>query len=195
MDCREILNCMGDLSADCLPCAKTCEEVKAHLEKCQSCEEEWRRYEQMMLMISAMPQPISTRVQGQAMWSVCLEKIIEDVEQNRGRSSSASPFWNFLASQPNWGWAALGSAVLVFGGVWMYAPKADTLGSETPEDVHSAEVIMFQNPPAGANSFINRHAAMSFDGFNDHVGSTLVSYSATAPVDVAPSQNASLSAP
>jgi hypothetical protein len=43
-----------------------------------------------------------------------------------------------------------------------------------------AQFIRFDRPPAAASPLINHHSAMAFDPFADHVGSTLVSYSATA---------------
>jgi len=152
-------------------------QMHAHIEECPPCKDEWREFESTKLFLSTASQPVVPRVQSQAMWAACLEKLIVEVETSRREKAAAPRSW--FSGQPRWTWAALGGAMAVFAGVWMLAPRAETLPVETTADLRNFQVVSFQKPSRAVSPFVDRHAAMSFDGFNDHVGSTLVSYSAT----------------
>lgn len=101
--------------------------------------------------------------------------------------------WSWAALQPRWGWAAVGGALVVLGSVWWFTPEPAaptppkgvlvlrSLPAPGQESAETGRLVSFEPPPPLASPLINHHAAMSFDPFTDHVGSTLVSYSATAP--------------
>ncbi|MDQ3815199.1 MAG: hypothetical protein M3347_14855 [Armatimonadota bacterium] len=89
--------------------------------------------------------------------------------------NSGWSFWRWAQEQPRWGWAALGAALVVLGSTWMSPPSQNTSPPPPPPPLE------FQMPPRTVSATVGHHAVMSFDPFVDHVGSTLVSYSATAP--------------
>jgi anti-sigma factor RsiW len=181
MDCRQAQSFLADLSVEHLPPASAT-ELHSHLAQCPQCQDEWQRFQAMLLTLSTGTQSLPTQQQSQEMWSACLNKWTEQVERQRTTKEGVTQqttaqrpsLWNWMRHQPRWGWAALGGAMAVFGGTWVLAPH-DEPGPE-PEPM---TVIRFQTPPSTRASLVNHHSAMAFDPFSDHVGSTLVSYSAT----------------
>jgi hypothetical protein len=173
MDCREALAQLGDLSVQGIP-PRLANEIMSHLQECPECEDEWVAFQETLFIASTTAQPLPTPEQTQQIWNACLEKII--AENERERTKARNPFLGWFDFQPRLGWAALGGAVAVFGGVWLLAPQADV-----PQDSSAVpQFVRFENPPESMAALVNNHTAMAVDPFNDHVGSTLVSYSATA---------------
>jgi hypothetical protein len=179
MDCRQALAQLGDLSAEGLP-VRSAQEIIAHMEQCPECEKEWELFRKTLFLASTTTQPLLTAQQSQQIWGVCLQKIIEKTEAER--TTVRSPFLGWFTGQPRLGWAALGGAIAVFGSVWAFTPHGSA--PRTPTTIAqfdtSTNFVRFENPPRNTAALVNNHAAMAFDPFNDHVGSTLVSYSATA---------------
>jgi hypothetical protein len=132
----------------------------------------------MLTALSTNTQSLPSQQQSQEMWNVCLHKWTEQVEQQRVALPRPS-LWNWARHQSRWGWAALGSAMAVFGGIWMFSPNDDP--SEPNSVSPPVTSVSYERPPASTSSLVNHHSAMAFDPFTDHVGATLVSYSATAP--------------
>jgi hypothetical protein len=86
-----------------------------------------------------------------------------------------------MSTQPRWGWAALAGSVAVLAAVWFSTPQNNASPTNLAADnLPEGTLIRFERPPSAASPFINHHSAMAFDPFADHVGSTLVSHSATA---------------
>jgi hypothetical protein len=182
MDCRQAQSSLADLSAEQLP-SSSVSELHSHLEHCPECHREWQLFQVMLITLSSSTQALPSQQQSEEMWNACLQKWMEQVEEQR--AAQRSSLWDWVRRQPRWGWAALGGAVAVFGGIWMFSPHDDP--SELPPTPPGVTWIRFDTPPAIASSLVNHHSAMAFDPFTDHVGSTLVSYSATAPAPLEPS--------
>jgi hypothetical protein len=103
-----------------------------------------------------------------------------------------SPLGQWMSTQPKWGWAALGGSLAVLGAVWFLTPQNNTAPSNFGgANMSEGTFIRFERPPSAASPFINHHSAMAFDPFADHVGSTLVSYSATSSQSDAASASSS----
>ncbi|HEX8550983.1 MAG TPA: hypothetical protein VF681_05445 [Abditibacteriaceae bacterium] len=172
MDCRQALTELSDLSADALSSSRA-QDLMQHLRDCPPCETEWQAFQTTLLRLSSAPQALPTQEQSRRIWAACLEEISRDVERKRAPQG-------LFGFAPRWSWAALAGAAAVFGGVLLMAPHAETA---TQGNAPSTRIVRFENPPESMTALVNHHAGMSFDAFNDHVGSTLVSYRATAPVD------------
>jgi hypothetical protein len=115
------------------------------------------------------------------MWQCCAEKLYEKREAERLARQNPG-LWSWMRVQPRWGWAALGGAVAVLGSVWLMTPNPTNDGAPTLATADATgQLVMFREPPRAASGMVNHHAGMAMDPFTDHVGSTLVSYSATAP--------------
>jgi hypothetical protein len=159
--------------------------LREHLAKCPPCLEEWRRFESTLFIVSTVSQPLLNSEQTDQIWQACFQEVHGRIEQRRLQKQGVKqrpPLLNWLTLQPRLGWAALGSAVLVLVGVWFLAPQTvqspDNINGPLPS-IRQANVT-FEMPPEGTSPLVNHHAATMFDPFTDHVGSTLVSYSATA---------------
>lgn len=186
MDCRDVESQLAILSAEDLS-ESAAATLREHLMRCTECEKEWQMFQATMLMLSTTSQPIVTAEVSEKLWQCCSDKLHERIEQQR-LAAQRPAWWNWARTQPRWGWAALGGAVAVFGGVWLYGPQE----SQPSQDVAVAQLpagdqatpgtlVNFQTPPDTASTMVNNHTAMTFDPFIDHVASNLVSYSATAP--------------
>ena len=177
MDCRQAQSRLADLSAEHLS-SSSATELRAHLVQCPQCDQEWQVFQETLLILSVSTQPLPSQQQSRVMWDVCLQKVAEQVEQQRAERPA---LWGWARRQPRWGWAAVGSAIAVFGGVWWLAPHEETAPAQFAASPDIVQRISFERPPANASPLINHHVAMAFDPFTDHVGSTLISYSATVP--------------
>ncbi|MBV9864969.1 MAG: hypothetical protein JO316_06440 [Abitibacteriaceae bacterium] len=201
MDCRQIESLLAKLSADDLPASKA-SAIWEHLTKCPECEQEWRLFQTTLTLLSSGPQPLITVEQSQVIWRNCSEKIHDKIEKER-LAAQQPAFFSWMRSQPRWGWAALGGAMLVLGGVWWLTPQdaQETLNDQLnshmaqvfpgqPNDLPAAAplaslgqpspgpLITFQRPPANASAMVNNHTIMAFDPFVDHVGTAIVSHEA-----------------
>lgn len=172
---------LPDFSAGCLDA--DCEAaVKEWLEKCPECRQEWKSIQATMHALSATPPVDLTDEDSRLMWQSCREQLFDQIESNRLAAQNPS-IWNWFTAQPRWGWAALGGAVAILGSVLLspdagQEPTRPQLAATTAQPV---DLVMFRRtPPPVASELVNHHTAMAFDPFTDHVGSTLVSYSATA---------------
>jgi hypothetical protein len=191
MNCQHAKSSFAILSVEEASCAEM-RELQEHLAECPPCEKEWVVFQQTLLIVSTTPQPLLSAEQSRLMWEECARRCMDKTEEKRlAAQRSASGGWSlsqWLGMQPRWGWAALGGAVAVFGAVWFLAPQDD---APTPtwaaNDPGMTQLVRFDRPPTAASPFINHHSAMAFDPFADHVGSTLVSYSATSS-EMNPSQ-------
>jgi hypothetical protein len=179
MDCREVKKGLADLSAEALP-SVTCEELRRHLQECPPCAREWELLQHSLFTVSTTPQQLLSAEQSRLIWERCARHIEDKIE--RERLAAQRPAWWQWARNPVVGWASLGGALAVLGGVWLLAPSSQNpappvvaLNTEAPR----TEWISFNTPPREASPFINHHTAMAFDPFSDHVGVTLVSDSAT----------------
>lgn len=202
MDCRQIESLLAKLSADDLPASKA-SAIWEHLTECPECEQEWRLFQTTLTVLSSGAQPLITVEQSELIWRKCSEKIHDKIEKER-LAAQQPAFFNWMRSQPRWGWAALGGAMLVLGGVWWATPQDtqdnfnDQLNTHMaqvfpsqPNDMPSAAplaslgqpvtspLIAFQRPPATASAMVNNHTMMAFDPFVDHVGTAVVSHEAT----------------
>ena len=177
MDCRQALSQLADHSATALSPAQT-QTLVEHLQKCPECENEWKAFEKTLFRLSTSPQALPSDEQSRRIWAACLEEISQGVERRRNPS--------FLSRfAPNWSWAALGGAAAVFGAVYFLTPQTATTSVSSPSVSTSApraQFARFQTPPEPMTALVDHHAAMSFDAFNDHTASTLVSYRSTAPI-------------
>jgi anti-sigma factor RsiW len=171
MDCRQALTELSDLSADGLSSSHA-QELMQHLSACPECETEWQAFQTTLFRLSSAPQALPSQEQSRQIWAACLEEISRDVERKRAPKG-------LFGLAPRWSWAALAGAAAVFGGVLLLAPQAET-ATNSPAPTR---IVRFENPPEPMTALVNHHAGMSFDAFNDHVGSTLVSYRATAPAN------------
>ena len=181
MDCRHAISQIAALSADDLP-ASSIAELRAHLAECLGCREEWELFQSTRLVVSTVSQPVPTAECTERMWQACFQEVHVRIEQQRLKEQGAEQrprMLNWLMLQPRWGWVALGGAVVVLGGVWLL-PAQDVQGPDGRIPDKRPDV-RFTLPPEGTSPLVNHHAATMFDPFTDHVGSTLVSYSATAP--------------
>ena len=177
MDTHQAQSLLPDYSADNLD-APTAAQVRRFLAECPDCKREWEAMQSTLLTVSALSQPVPTPAQSSAMWSKCAEKLHASIEAER--LAAQRPAWRqWLGVQPRWGWAALGGAVAVLGSVWLMGPQNAPVSPA--DNSNPGQLVAFQQPPAMASTLVNHHSAMAFDPFTDHVGSTLVSYSATAP--------------
>jgi hypothetical protein len=193
MNCRRVRSQLAALSAEQLS-ARSISALHDHLAKCPQCQQEWLSFQQTVLLLSTTSQPILRHEQSQKMWGTCAERLYQSIEQRR-LSAQRPSLWNWARQQPRWGWAALGGAILILGGVWWATPQGDTgnimleqptaplsfAANGTPGTGASGTLVTFTKPPLTVSSAVDHHATMSFDPFVDHVGSSLVSYSATVP--------------
>ncbi len=179
MDCREAQTSLADMSAEQLT-PQVQKQIEAHFADCPPCLEEWRLFQATLSTVSQATQPMPSTEQSRAMWQACEKSWMERVERERaGRGSAAmpsgSPLGRWLRAQPIWGWASLGGALAVLGGVWMSgAPEAQPVAPAAPA---TFQMIRFEQPPSGASPILNHHSVMAFDPFADHVATTLASYS------------------
>lgn len=176
MDCRQALTQLADHSATALSEAQT-QVLIEHLRTCPECDEEWKAFQGTLIHLSAGPQALPTAEQSRRIWAACLEQISQDTERKRVASK--------FRFAPNWSWAALGGAAAIFGGVWLLAPRAATTG-RPPTALASTQFDHYEAPPEPMTALVDHHAAMSFDAFNDHTGSTLISYRSTEPAPSSP---------
>lgn len=180
---RQAQALLPDFSAGCLDA--DCEAaVREWLDKCPECRGEWQSIQGTMQVLSSTPHAPLSEEASRRMWHCCREQIFEKTEANRLAAQNPS-FWNWFKAQPSWGWAALGGAVAILGSVLLTpdttpetsTPQfATTMLSGTP----TPGLKLFSQPSRVTSELVNHHSAMAFDPFTDHVGSTLVSYSATA---------------
>jgi hypothetical protein len=208
MDCRSARNRLAALSAEQLS-VRSLAALQQHLDHCPSCRREWEYFQYTLLVVSTTSQPLLTREDSDRMWQQCRQKLqaqqqtgshtapLVDASARRRSGYLAQPpragLWSWAALQPRWGWAAVGGALVVLGSVWWFTPEPAaptppkgvlvlrSLPAPGQESAETGRLVSFEPPPPLASPLINHHAAMSFDPFTDHVGSTLVSYSATAP--------------
>lgn len=181
MDSRQAQSLLPELCSGCLDAEREA-AVRAMIEECPDCQREWHLIQSTLLLVSTTSQPLLTPEQSQRMWQQCSEKLHARIEKERLAKQNPT-LWSWIKLQPRWGWAALGGAVAVLGSVWLMAP--DTPDTNTAPTYAAAgansELVMFRRPSGAASGLVNHHAGMAFDPFTDHVGSNLVSYSATAP--------------
>jgi hypothetical protein len=161
--------------------------VFAHIDQCPECRQEWIMVQNTLLVLSTATQPLPSADLSEKMWRECSERVHQRIEENR-LGANQPPFLAWLKSQPRWGWAALGTAIVVFGGAWVLAPQD---GPSSPE-VRTAQTVAFdgndpgtlvnfREPSREMETVVNHHSAMATDPFADRVGSTLVSLSASSP--------------
>ncbi len=184
MERREALELLPELSADCLD-EKTAQAVRQWIDDCPECKMEWSALHTMMEQLSTASQPLLSSAQSQRMWANCAEKIFDRVEAERLAKQNPS-LWAWMKMQPRWGWAMVGGAVVVLGAAWMANPEipAAQNGDGAPALVAEAdpgELRVLSQPPSYAATMVDHHAQMAIDPFSDHVGSSLVSYAASAP--------------
>jgi hypothetical protein len=218
MDCPSALSRLADLSADSMAGPEAADLLQ-HLQQCVGCQREWEAFQFTLLMVSTTPQPIVTTEQSRQMWRACQEKLLTQPSGFPRRHAAERQLelpqytripatdarrpwlWNWAAMQPRWGWAALGGAFVVLGGVWWFTPPAapglavasaptinatlaaNPLPPVSLDNGGPGTLVTFERPPTMTSPLITHHSAMAIDPFTDHVGSTLVSYSATAPED------------
>ena len=199
MNCNRVQSQLAALSAAELPSAE-CAALEAHCAACPVCRREWEALQSTLLLLSTLSQPLPSKDVSTQIWGVCSEQWYVRVEERRTAPAS---FWDSTLSwartQPRWGWAALGGAIVIFGSVLMMSPLGDdgaATMAEAPADggpvlvlgqpqnaQNNADVtrvrVHFSPPPATAAAAVNYNSQMSFDPFVDHVGSSLVSSSAT----------------
>jgi hypothetical protein len=180
MDRREALKMLPELSAGCLD-AKTEAAVRRWVDECPDCRVEWQGLETLAQTLSSLPEANLSPEASQRMWARCCDAIYDKVESQRLSQQNPS-LWSWMKSQPRWGWAMLGGAAVVLGTA-MLAPE----GPNEPQPVVASftapagnDLEMFNRPPSYAASMVDHHAQMAADPFNDRVGSSLVSYSASS---------------
>lgn len=193
MKCRQAQSRLAVYSAEHLSdkdLAALCE----HLDKCPECHREWVVLQSTLVTLSTTSQPVLSHEVSQKMWTCCEERLQRRAQQTAvsqvplgagsvGYDSDAArpTFWNSLL-QPQWGWATLGAAVAIFGSVLFLTPAEQ---EEQPMSFATTSQpvtqVVFERPPDSTLPLVTHHTAMSIDPFTDHVGTTLVSYSATAP--------------
>jgi hypothetical protein len=175
MDCREAKTSLADLSAEQLT-PDMQKQIEAHFADCPPCLEEWRLFQATLFTVSQTTQPMPSSQQSREMWLACEKSWMERVERERHGSSAWNSFSRWIGVQPAWGWASLGGALAVLGGVWIMtgAPEANPVAPAAPD---TFQMIRFEQPPSSASPLLNHHSVMAFDPFEDHVATTLVSYS------------------
>lgn len=188
MERREALELLPELSADCLD-EKTAQAVRQWIDDCPECKMEWGTLQTLMEQLSTTSQPLLTSAQSQRMWANCAEKIFDRVEAERLAKQNPS-LWSWMKMQPRWGWAMVGGAVIVLGAAWIANPEIPTaqedenapaLLAETGSTNDPGELRVPSQLPSYAATMVDHHAQMAIDPFSDHVGSSLVSYAASAP--------------
>lgn len=186
MNSQEAQSLLPDLCTGCLD-AKTEKMVREWLEKCPDCQAEWHSLHSTLFVLSTSTQPLLSEEQSRQMWQRCAEQLYDRIEADRVAQQRSSGWLGWFQMQPRWGWAALGGAVAVLGGVWFLAPQNapgewnDAPRTAAVSAADTAGFVSFRRPPREASTLVNHHSAMSIDPFTDHVGTTLVSYSASAP--------------
>ena len=174
---RQAQALLPDFSAGCLDA--DCEAaVREWLDKCPECRGEWQSIQGTMQLLSSAPHAPLSEEASRRMWHCCREQIFEKTEANRLAAQNPS-FWNWFKAQPSWGWAALGGAVAILGSV-LLTPEASQDQPQLKIATVAPELRMLRQPSRVASELVNHHSGMAIDPFTDHVGSTLVSYSATA---------------
>lgn len=200
MNCHSVQSQLAALSAGQLPPMKAA-ALEQHCAQCPACRREWEAFQSTLQLLSCLAQPLPCEAASDEIWCACADDWFATPAGGR-HTAEWSGLSHWAQSQPRWGWVALGSAIVVFGSVWMMAPsnapnnpqpqfaEAGTLhmfGRPGLEPLNSAAVrVGFQAPPAAASSAVDYHAAMSFDPFVDHVATGLVSSSAEPSLSVAP---------
>jgi len=186
MDCQSAKSGLALLSIEDVSSSDIREpavrEIEEHLAKCPPCQNEWHVFQQTLLVLSTTPQKLPSAECSRAMWEACSRSIFDKVEAQRVPANVSSASWSlgtWFKSQPVWGWVTLSGAVAVFGAVWFLTPQSDAPVSPNSNATYTF-VASGNRPSEVASPFVNHHSAMAFDPFNDHVGSTLVSYSATS---------------
>ena len=182
MTCRECLEQFPALSADDVS-ASSALTMRDHLESCPQCQQEWRVFEHTLFVLSTSLQPLPAPQASDAMWQHCSEHVFQKIEKQRLAHRSHRPgVVGWLTRQPRWGWATLGGELAVLGSVWFFTPHDTQPDALLPRRVSIPVTrVTFERPPAVASGLVNHHSALNADPFTDHVGSTLVSYSATTP--------------
>jgi hypothetical protein len=181
MDSRQAQSLLPDYTAGCL-CEADEAAVRKWIEECPDCQKEWHAIQTTLLVVSTSTQPLPSAEESLRMWQCCADKIFEKREAERLARQNPS-LWSWIQMQPRWGWAALGGAVAILGSVWLMAPTATTNDGApviTTADA-AGELRMFRQAPPAASGMVNHHAGTAMDPFTDHVGTTLVSASATTP--------------
>ena len=195
MKCRQAQSRLAVYSAENLSdkeLAALCE----HLDKCPECHREWVVLQSTLITLSTTSQPLLSRETSDKMWQCCEERLRRRAQQTAlgiapaplatrdagyNAAAAGSTMWNWIF-QPQVGWAALGAAVAIFGSVLFLTPSQPDEQPLTYEGPSvPATQVAFEAPPEGTQPLVNHHAAMAIDPFTDRVGTTLVSYSATAP--------------
>ena len=164
-----------------------CAACEAHCAACPSCHREWESFQAKLLVVLVPCQPLPTSEVSRQMWSACSEKIFLGIEARRTPTGwELTRHW--ARCQPVWGWVALGSAILIFSGVWWLAPVGDVPVNVASGTVEAGPVMMigqpqspapadsnairveFSSPPPSTESVTSYHSAMPFDPFADRVG-------------------------
>ncbi len=188
MDRREALNKLPELSAGCLD-TETEAAVRRWVEECPRCKAEWQSLQKFLGTLQAVPSAELTPEQSRRMWSRCSEALFDKIEQQRIQEQNPS-LWRWMKSQPRWGWAMLGGAVVVLGATILApdnSPVAPAAAGGAPVTLASAhgnaadpgELQTLGRPPLYAATMVDHHAQLAADPFSDRVGSSLVSYTAS----------------
>ncbi len=180
MNCHRVQSQLAALSAGQLAPGE-CSVLEAHCAVCPACRREREAFQNTLLLLSSLTQPLPSSDCSTQMWRACAQRIFVRVEEAREarRESRTAPerrapertapertapdtkplsFWDaalgWARQQPRWGWVALGGAVAVFGSVWWLAPSGMPAGVvETPAD--GGPLVLIAAP---------RRPAVSFEG-------------------------------
>lgn len=212
MNCHQVQSQFAALSAGELPSGEGA-ALKSHCIGCSSCRRAWEDFQNTLHLLSTLSQPLPSDEASRQMWSVCAEEIFQRIEERRvAPLSFRERTFGWLGQQPRWGWAALGAAVAIFGSVWILAPDETPQNGAIEAGLNGGPImrigapgampnpfdampvrVRFEPAPAGTSGAVDYHAAMSFDPFVDHVGSSLVSSAVSSdvfPHAVSPAQPA-----
>ena len=140
--CQSVQSQMADFSAGQLSIVEA-NAFEQHCAACAICQSEWETFQDTLLLLSGLCQPLPCEDSSDEMWDVCAEDWMIRVEMHRTKAPLWGAIRGWAKQQPRWGWVAISGAVTVFIGVWMLSP------SHAPADAVSFAAASTEVPADG----------------------------------------------
>lgn len=198
--CQSVQLQMADFSAGRLTPVEATVFLQ-HCADCACCRSEWENFQDTLLLLSGLCQPLPCEDLSDEMWDVCAADWMMHVEMRRSKVPLWGAFRGWTAQQPRWSLVAVSGAVMVFGSIWMLspanAPSDDNfVASEIPSDGGPLHIFGAQNNAGQGMEFfpysnshrvgfatsplmssLDHHNYMSAEPFGEPINGGLVSSS------------------
>ncbi len=140
--CQSVQSQMADFSSGQLSPVEA-NAFEQHCAVCAGCQSEWETFQDTLLLLSGLCQPLPCEDSSDEMWDVCASDWMMRVEMHRTKMPLWGAIRGWAKQQPRWGWVAISGAVTIFVGVWMLS------SSNAPADAVNLAVAPTEVPADG----------------------------------------------